>query len=137
MSKNKKKMLLTVSSLRDPIPISATPNVKPFQSQWNLPLFDHIDNLFNEVETVPDPMHIRTGDRYIRTKKDNRVIGNVHTTTSQSILEMDFIEESPLCITSNIANTGPNHIVTIWNCHKEVEAMRQKKKSKYIKIVQE
>ena len=144
MSKNK-KMLITVSSLRDNIQFGSKPNTtsndfapKQFLNQWNLPTFDHIDNLFNEVETIPDPVHIRTGDRYIRTNKDSRVIGNAHTNQPALSLEMDFIEESPLCITSHSDSTsGSNHIAQIWNCLKEVDAMRQKKKSKYVKIIQE
>jgi hypothetical protein len=123
-----KKMLFSITSVRDDIQVG---NIPFQQRNLHIPRFDHIDNLFSEVETVSHPNNIRNGDRHIRNKKDNRVIGNVHTILPS--FEMDFIEESPLCISSDPLK--PNVIATIWNCQKEVQALREKKKSKYFKLI--
>jgi hypothetical protein len=92
-------------------------------STYTFPQFDHIENIYNDIETYPQPGYIRNGDRFIRHKKDPRAIGNPHT-VQEACLEMDFIE-SPLCMIQNDP-IPDNKIVNIWNCQKEVQSMREK-----------
>ena len=116
-----KKMQFSMPSLRDSVAITTTINKRTEYT----PTFDHIDNIFNDIETYPQPNNIKTGDRFIRTKNDARIIGNVNT--SQPSLEMDFIEDSPLCIMNkDITYDKKDRMVQIWNCQKEIQLLRNK-----------
>lgn len=119
-----KKMQFSMPSLRDSVAITTTIHRTEYT-----PTFDHIDNIFNDIETYPQPNNIKTGDRFIRTKNDARIVGNMNS--SQPSLEMDFIEESPLCIMHkeiiHDKTDKTDRMVQIWNCQKEVQLLRNKK----------
>jgi hypothetical protein len=112
-----KKMNFAVSTVRDE-PIS-----QKLLFRNETPRFDYINNLFHDVEIVPQPMYIKSGDRFIRDKKDNRTIGNAHTV--QPSFEMDFIE-GPSCVLHQ--EKKDNKIVYIWKCQQEVQEIRNKSK---------
>ena len=112
-----KKMNFSMSTLRD-TPISTNLTFRKETSK-----FDYINNLFHDVEIVPQPMYIKSGDRFIRSKKDIRSIGNAHTV--QPSLEMDFIE-GPSCVLQ--PELKDNKIDYIWKCQQQVQEIREKSK---------
>lgn len=113
-----KKMNFAMSTLRD-VPIASTHTFQ--RDTIHAPRFDHIDNLFHEVETIPQPMYIKSGDRFIRDKKDVRRIGNAHTI--QPSFEMDFIQ-GPSCVLHQVVKD--DKILHIWKCQQQVQELRDK-----------